>query len=328
MSLTSIGTMPARGFCGVSFRLLCRLQKIPEIFEISLRLLGKSLESIRYNRSRYRHGRRLCCESTMPTENAQKFNALIENVAREIVAAEHHVGGSFLRLPLLYPSGATVVVRIEQGDNRYFVSDWGLGYQETDLYGAGTFYVRHGRQVAEKAGVGFDNQAFFVMEASREQLAGAVVTIGNCSQEAAMRAADALAEKTFEDSAAVCTFSFQSSQRRSVRPKRCDQECKAYVGHSSTSGRSQQLCDSGQFKPTIFEPRDEASQLFASASMKFHDIALLGKEAPNRVAHCSRKENNLGRCLTCCRNLQMLLMMMFRRGHSSPIQRSLVQRFP
>jgi hypothetical protein len=49
------------------------------------------------------------------------------------------------------------------------------------------------------AGVMFDNQAFFVLGASREQLAGAIVTITNCSQHATMRAADALAEKTFED---------------------------------------------------------------------------------------------------------------------------------
>src|SRR3954463_9210021 len=94
----------------------------------------------------------------------KKFTELVESIAREIVATEHHVGGSFIRTPLLYPSGATVVVRIEQGDNKYFVSDFGLGYQETDLYGAGAFYTRHARPIAEKAGVGFDNQAFFVME--------------------------------------------------------------------------------------------------------------------------------------------------------------------
>jgi hypothetical protein len=111
-----------------------------------------------------------------------KFSELIESVARDLVATEHHVGGSFIRMPLIYPSGAGIVVRVEKGDNRYFVSDWGLGYQETDLYGAGAFYVRHARPIAEKAGVGFDNQAFFVVEATREQLSGAVVTIGNCAR--------------------------------------------------------------------------------------------------------------------------------------------------
>ena len=69
------------------------------------------------------------------------------------------LNGSFIRTPLLYPSGSTVVVQVAQGEGRFFVSDFGLGYQESDLYGAGAFYVRHARPIAENAGVGFDNQA-------------------------------------------------------------------------------------------------------------------------------------------------------------------------
>jgi hypothetical protein len=225
----------------------------------------------------------------------RKFSELIESVAREIVATEHHVGGSFIRTPLLYPSGAGVVVRIDQGDDRYFVSDWGLGYQETDLYGAGTFYLRHARPIAEKAGVGFDNQAFFIMEASREQLAGAVVTIGNCSQEAAMRAADALAEKTFEDSKErlyerlVKVFAKIAGPKSKVVSKNAK-----VVGHSSTEWTIATLVRlPGQERTTIFEPVTKHHSSVAHASMKFHDIALLGKEAPDRVAMVHKK-NELG----------------------------------
>jgi hypothetical protein len=228
----------------------------------------------------------------MATEKAKQFNALIENVAREIVAAEHHVGGSFIRLPMLYPSGATVVVRIEAGENRYFVSDWGLGYQETDLYGAGSFYVRHGRHIAEKSGVGFDNQAFFVMEASREQLAGAVVTIANCSQEAAMRAADALAEKTFEDSKErlyerlVRVFSKETGNAKKIVTKNAK-----VIGHSSTEWPIATIVKlPGSARPTIFEPVTKHHNSVASATMKFNDIALLGREAPNRVAMVHEKK--------------------------------------
>ena len=135
----------------------------------------------------------------MTAVDTQKFSNLIDSIAREIVATEHRVGGSFIRTPLMYPSGSTVVVRIEQGDNRFFVSDVGFGFQEAELMGAGLMYSKPAHAIAHEAGVMFDNQAFFVLEASREQLAGAVVTIANCSQQATMRAADALAEKSFED---------------------------------------------------------------------------------------------------------------------------------
>jgi hypothetical protein len=97
----------------------------------------------------------------------------------------------------MYPSGTTVVVRIEQGENKFFVSDFGLGFQEAELMGADLLYARHAHPIAETNGVRFDNQAFFILEASRDQLPGAVVTIANCSHEATVRAADTLAEKTF-----------------------------------------------------------------------------------------------------------------------------------
>lgn len=226
----------------------------------------------------------------MPLLKPEKFSALVEGVARDIVATEHHVGASLIRLPLLYPSGTAVVVRIEAGDNRYFVSDWGLGYRETDLYGAGTFYVRHARGIAERAGVGFDNQAFFIMEASREQLAGAVVTIANCSQEAAMRAADSLAEKTFEDTKERLYERLVSIFAKKVGPAKVVTKNAKVIGHSSTEWPIATLVRlPGSTKATIFEPVTKHHNSVAHATMKFHDIALLGSDAPNRVAIVHKK---------------------------------------
>jgi hypothetical protein len=228
----------------------------------------------------------------MTDSGDHRFIRLVDAVAREIVATEHHANGSFIRLPLLYPSGGTVVVRIEQGDNKYFVSDWGLGHQETDLYGAGAFYVRHARPIAEKAGVGFDNQAFFIMEASREQLPGAVVTIGNCSQEAAVRAADALAEKTFEDSKERL---YERLVRVFARPHISTAKVVSknvrVIGHSSTNWPIATIVHLPHARrSTIFEPVTKHHNSVAHAAMKFTDIARLGSEAPNRVAVVHKKK--------------------------------------
>ena len=126
-----------------------------------------------------------------------KFSELAESVVRQLIAIEPDANGVFIRTPLLYPSGSTVVVGVALSKGRYFVSDWGVGYQEADTRGASLFYTRHARPIAKAAGAGFDNQAFFIMGARRDQLVGAVITIANCSQEAY-----ALAEKTFEDNKA------------------------------------------------------------------------------------------------------------------------------
>jgi hypothetical protein len=214
----------------------------------------------------------------MRTNENSVFKELVDDVARQIVATEHRTGGSFIRTPLLYPGGSTVVVRIEEGTERFFVSDFGLGFQEAELMGAGLMYARNAHPIAEAAGVRFDNQAFFVLEASREQLPGAVVTIANCSLEATMRAADALAEKTFEDSKArlyerlVKVFS----------PKIVARNAEV-IGASNQKWRVTAIVNMPDARPTVFEPVTKHVNSVAAASMKFGDIALR-EGAPARVA--------------------------------------------
>jgi hypothetical protein len=220
----------------------------------------------------------------MTNQRATKFSELIENVAQQIVATVHDHKGSFIRTPLLYPGGATVVVRIEPGDNKYLVSDWGLGYQEADLVGASLLYPRHARAIAENAGVRFDNQAFFILEATRDQLAGAVVTIANCSQEATMRAADALAEKTFEDSKERLYERLVAVFKKPAVSKNAQ-----IVGSSSTkwSVAAFVRISHGE-RGSIFEPVTKHHSSVAHAAMKFHDIALL-ENAPRRIAVVNKK---------------------------------------
>lgn len=219
------------------------------------------------------------------------FKEMVENVARSIVATEHRISGSFIRTPLMYPSGSTVVVRIEQGENRFFVSDIGLGHSEAEMMGAGTMYAKPARVIAEEAGVRFDNQAFFVLEASLEELPGAVVTIANCSQHAVMRAADALAERTFEDRKNKLYERLVGVFEPKIVKKNVD-----VIGASTQRWPVATLVTLPGMRPTIFEPVTKHPNSIAHASMKFGDIALT-ENAPQRVAVVAdRKE--LGTLLT------------------------------
>lgn len=229
----------------------------------------------------------------MSTADNQKFNHLIDSIAREIVATDHRVGGSFIRTPLMYPSGSTVVVRIEQGgDDRFFVSDVGYGFQEAELMGAGLMYSKPAHAIAMDAGVMFDNQAFFVLEAGRDQLAGAVVTIANCSQHAAMRAADALAEKTFEDRKVRLYERLIKVFEPKIVGKNVD-----IVGASNAKWQFATVVRLPGLRPTVFEPVTKHPNSVAHASMKFGDIALLKEHAPHRVAVVHDKKE-LGTLLT------------------------------
>lgn len=209
---------------------------------------------------------------------SEVFRKLVDDVAQQIVATEHRTGGSFIRTPLLYPSGSNVVVRIEQGANRFFVSDFGLGFQEAELMGAGLMYARNANPIAEAAGVRFDNQAFFVLEASKEQLPGAAVTIANCSLEATMRAADALAEKTFEDSKARLYERLVKVFSPKVVTKNAE-----VVGASNQKWKMAAVVTLPESRSIVFEPVTKHPNSVASATMKFGDIALR-EGAPGRVA--------------------------------------------
>jgi hypothetical protein len=221
-----------------------------------------------------------------------KIREVVEAVAREIVAADHRASGSFIRTPLMYPGGATVVIRIEQGDDRFLVSDIGLGNREAELMGAGSMYQRPARAIAEEAGVRFDNEAFFVIEASREQLPGAVVTIANCSQQAVMRACDALAEKTFEDrKARLYDRLVQVFEPKAVKKN------FEIVGASTQRWPFAAVVSLPGHRPTVFEPVTKHPNSIAHASMKFGDLALLKNDAPHRVAVVQNK-SELGKLLT------------------------------
>ena len=92
---------------------------------------------------------------------------------------------SYISLPLLYSSGASVVIKISRGpDNEFIVSDMGSGFQEATRTGADHHYTRAANAVAAKAGVRSDGQVISDSGISREQLVVAVTVIGNCSLEA------------------------------------------------------------------------------------------------------------------------------------------------
>ena len=123
------------------------------------------------------------------------YKQLIESVVSQLVSIEHRQDGAFITTPLMYPSGSLVVVRVDAGQQRHFVTDMGGGYLEADMMGSSLIYARNARPIAEQAGVHFDHQAFSVEGVSREQLPGAIITIANASLQAVALAAYKQAEK-------------------------------------------------------------------------------------------------------------------------------------
>lgn len=218
----------------------------------------------------------------MIRNDSKAFREIVDTVARQIVSAEHRDGSSYIKTPLVYPGGSTVVVRINDKYPTYFVTDFGAGYSEAEMMGASTIFARHAREIAEHAGIGFDAHSFFVAEATREQLPGVVVAVANCSQEAVAFAAYRLAERKFADNTEKLY-----SRLISVFPHQRVAKDAEVIGQSNTKWHVATLVRSDG-RRTIFEPVSSHHASIFAASTKFRDIAEL-ESAPGRVAIVHKK---------------------------------------
>ena len=212
-----------------------------------------------------------------------KFAEIVDSVAREIVTTEHFGSASLIKVPLLYPSGAGAVVQITPHHHRFFVSDMGLGHQESEMIGASIQYANSAKTIAEHFGVRFDNQAFFVAEASQEQLASAVTIIANCSVEAASQSALKAAERRFEEDSDVLykrlVMVFPTAEiARDVE----------FVGASTHLWPVATLVKYDSHV-ALFEPVNKFHASVVNAAVKFHDIARL-ENPPQRIAVVKRKD--------------------------------------
>jgi hypothetical protein len=217
-----------------------------------------------------------------------KFTATMEAVARELIDIDYHSGAAFVRTPVIYPSGSNAVVRVTQlgVSDTFFVTDLGLGYQEAELMGSSLIYARHARTIAENAGINFDSEAFFVAETSRDQLAGAIATVANCSQEAVALAAYKIAERRASD---LGEELYERLIRIFTPPKVAKNV--AIFGASNVEHHVSAMVTIAK-RPAIFEPVANHPTSIAFANSKFHDLALL-EQPPIQIA-VVRKKKELG----------------------------------
>lgn len=216
-------------------------------------------------------------------EQGKAFQEVVDGVARALVDVRHAPDGSFISLPVLYPSGSVVVIRIDpHHDGRYLVSDMGMGFEEADLMGAGRLFVLSAPAIAVRAEVRFDRQTFS-LGVRQEQLVGAVSVIAACSQEAVQVAAFRLDEKKKADAA----------------DRLCERLCRLFtpakvergatvVGASNTPWTVTALVRADGHK-AVYEPVSDHPNSVASALTKFVDLNQLD-HPPARIAVVRKKE--------------------------------------
>lgn len=228
-------------------------------------------------------GGRICSGANMSEVVSERMDAVIEEAIRRLVSAEHFRAGSFVSMPVTYPSGASVVIEVFQQGEKFFVSDRGGGFQEAEFAGASRFFGREARRVAEESGISFDGHDMFIVEVSAGRLAGAFTVIANCSQSAANAAVMRAAERTQRDAGDIL---FTRLAR--IFPAKLLAKDAAILGASGHEWHVSALV-STQEKRAAFEAVSHHYASIVSATAKFHDLARL-ELFPSRIAVAQKKE--------------------------------------
>lgn len=220
------------------------------------------------------------------TKDSKSFQDVVRDAAAQLVWLDVHSGGHYVTTPLMYANGGFVVVRVEPAADKFFVSDFGAGFEEAQLIGEEATFKKVARTVAEANGIGFDTFAFFSIEVSLSQLPGAIAAIANSSQEAVnVTNLKASERKRKDDNAELF------DRLSGVFGKDTIARDAAILGASNTEWHVASLVSVSR-RQIAFEAVSKHPNSVVHAAAKFSDITRI-EEAP-RCVSVVRSKKSLG----------------------------------
>ncbi|NKK82038.1 hypothetical protein [Rhizobium leguminosarum] len=124
--------------------------------------------------------------------NNEGLQFIADEVARSLSHAMVDGRSAFISTAVNYPSGASVVVRIDQHGDMFFVSDDGQANLNAELFGGVHVFARIASDVAKRFAIEYDQRSFFILQVRRSQLPAAVAIIANASSIAVDRTIQAM----------------------------------------------------------------------------------------------------------------------------------------
>jgi hypothetical protein len=124
-------------------------------------------------------------------------NAAVDRIVRDLVSVRHMGDGSFISLPLAYPSGSYVTVRIDRSKGGFRVSDNGFAFREAESLGAARGFSKTAETIAQYDAVSVGKRIIYVEGVSDAELVRAICDVGKASS----RVADKIVGKAAEEAA-------------------------------------------------------------------------------------------------------------------------------
>jgi hypothetical protein len=118
----------------------------------------------------------------------------IRKAVASLVRASSWGNAYLISVPLVYPSGTTVGVKVTPHQGAYIVSDFGLGWREAEGYEAQRSFGAHAGRIKDQVGVEYTGNHEFQMRATERQLTSAIRRVAYASHRAAVKAFHSIPE--------------------------------------------------------------------------------------------------------------------------------------
>jgi hypothetical protein len=129
---------------------------------------------------------------------ANSIGTIAESVARGLVSVRRVGDSSFINLPLVYPSGSAVTVRLDRVAKGIRVSDDGFAYRELESFGAQRSFGNTAPRIAEAEAIEVGRRTVYV-DVSLEELERAICDVAAVSWQIADRIVGRLADEEAAD---------------------------------------------------------------------------------------------------------------------------------
>lgn len=113
----------------------------------------------------------------------QNLEEIANTVAKQLSFAKISGKSAFISTGVLYANGTSVVVRIDEINNNYLVSDDGYAASLGETMGVRDVFYKVAGSTARRSGIEFDNHVFFLNKVQSGELPAAVMLIANASSQ-------------------------------------------------------------------------------------------------------------------------------------------------
>lgn len=208
------------------------------------------------------------------------LSKISETIAPNLISTRNWGDASFISLPMVYPSGSFVTVRLTYAPGGIRVSDSGFAYREAESFGATRSFANSARAVVEKYGVEIGRRAIFV-DVPVDEVERAIFDVSAASKALAERI---VANISQDGEAAISEL--LHARLDHLFPTAVEHEGKI-VGASTTEWDVTAVTKVNGHS-TVFQAVPNWPVSVFKASTAFHDLAAL-ENPPTLVSVVSKK---------------------------------------